>query len=133
VEVDKIVTWFKQHNMPLSVDNCGVLHYGNNQPNHNYHLNGHVMPSFRDLGVVLSNTAAYSEKCQALHLKAGRTANAIRRAFSLGARVLLWPAFLYYVLPSLMYCSSVWSPYLQADVFAVKHVQRKFTKSIRGL
>jgi hypothetical protein len=136
VEVDKVVTWSKQHNMPLSVDKCGVLHYGNNQPNHSYHLNGHVMPtvtSFRDLGVVRSNTAAYSEQCQALRLKAGRTANAIRRAFSLGARELLWPAFQYYVLPSLMYCSSVWSPYLQADVFAVEHVQRKFTKSIRGL
>ncbi len=110
VEVDKVVTWSKQHNMPLSVDKCGVLHYGNNQPNHSYHLNGRVMPtvtSFRDLGVVRSNTAAYSEQCQALRLKAGRTANAIRRAFSLGARELLWPAFQYYVLPSLMYCLSV--------------------------
>jgi hypothetical protein len=66
VEVDKVVTWSKQHNMPLSVDKCGVLHYGNNQLNHSYHLNGHVMPtvtSFRDLGVVRSNTATYSEQC----------------------------------------------------------------------
>jgi hypothetical protein len=102
VEVDKVVTCSKQHNMPLSVDKCGVLHNGNNQPNHSYHLNRHVMPtlnSFRDLGVVRSNTAAYSEQCQALRLKAGRTANAIRRAFSLGARELLWPAFQYYDPP----------------------------------
>jgi hypothetical protein len=92
-----------------------------------------TVTSFRDLGVVRSNSAAYSDQCQALCLKAGRTANAFRRAFSLGARELLWPAFQYYVLPSLMYCSSVWSPYLQADVLAVEHVQRKFTKSILGL
>ena len=118
--------------MPLSVDKYGVLHYGNNLPNHSYHLNGHVMPtvtSFHDLGVVRSNTASCSEQYQALRLKAGRTPNAIRLAFSLGARKLLWRAFQYYV----MYCSSVWSPYLQADVCAVDNVQRKFTKSIRGL
>jgi hypothetical protein len=84
-------------------------------------------------GVVQGSVAAYSDRCQALCLKAERTASAIRRAFSFGAKELLWPAFQYYVLPSLMYCSSVRSPYLQADVFAVEHVQRKFTKSILGL
>jgi hypothetical protein len=42
----------------------GVLHYGNNQLNHSYHLNGHVMlltvSSFRDLSMIRSNTATYS-------------------------------------------------------------------------
>lgn len=49
--------------------------------------------SFRDIDVVRSNTAAYNEQCQALRVKVGRTVNAIRRAFILGARELLWPAF----------------------------------------
>jgi hypothetical protein len=53
----------------------GVLHNGNNQPNHSYHLNGHVMPnvpSFRDLGMIRSNIATYSEQCQVLRLKVGK-------------------------------------------------------------
>jgi hypothetical protein len=113
VEVDKVVTWFKQHNIPLSIDKCGVLHYGNNQPHHNCQLNGHVMPtviSFHDLGVVCINTA--SEQCRALCVKAGKTANDIHACVLSWCQEAAWPSFQSCVLSSLKYCSSVWSPYL---------------------
>ena len=57
----------------------------------------------------------------------------IRCVFHSGHQKLLWPAFTYYVLPTLTYCSPVWCPSLQRDIIAVENVQRRFSKKIRGL
>ena len=57
----------------------------------------------------------------------------IRHTFRSRHRNLLWPAFLYYVLPILTYCSQVWNPFLQRNILLLERIQRSFTKRIRGL
>ena len=56
----------------------------------------------------------------------------IRHIFPSGHQNLLWPAFQIYVLPILLYCSPLWSPFLKRDIDAVEVVQRAFTKRIYG-
>ena len=42
-------------------------------------------------------------------------------------------AFKTYVRPLLEYNSSVWSPHLLRDINSIERVQRRFTKSLRGM
>ena len=58
---------------------------------------------------------------------------ALRHAFRSTSPVLLWPAFQYYILPILMYCSPSWNPSLKKDIDIVERIQRSFTKRLRGM
>ena len=84
-----------------------------------------------DLGIVRTASALYSDLCYSKASKAAKTA--IRRIFRTRARELLWPAFQYYVLPIINYCSPVWSPILISDITIVERVQRRYTKRVRRL
>ena len=134
--IDIVANWAEAHHMPISIEKSGVMHCGRNQPNHEYMLCGHpmaCMDKIVDLGVIRSLNSSYSDQCQAVATKAMRTANVIRRCFCTGAPKLLWPAFQSYVSPLLMYCSPVWTPNNQRDIAILERVQRRFTKSIRGM
>jgi ribonuclease P/MRP protein subunit RPP40 len=135
-EIDKVANWAEQNSMPLSVQKSAVMHCGKRQPYHNYILSKQPMAtadSITDLGVIRTTAPKYSEHCQAVALKAAKTANAICRAFRCRAKELMWPAFSIYVLPIITYCSPVWNPAQQCDIAAIERVQRKFTKRISGL
>ena len=122
--------------MPISVEKSVVMHCGNNQPNYTDTLYGRDIPivdCYTDLGVVGPHTSDFTAQCRAVAAKAGKTATVIRHVFNRGARELLWPAFQYYVLPTLMYCAPVWGSYLQADIQLLERVQRRYTKFISGL
>ena len=47
-------------------------------------------------------------------------------------RVLLNKAFCTYVHPILEYCSPVWSPHFKYLITKIEHVQRYFTKRLKG-
>jgi len=41
--------------------------------------------------------------------------------------------FIVYVRPILEYCSVVWNPFLLKDITAIKKLQIRFTKRLRGM
>jgi hypothetical protein len=73
--LDGIATWTMVRQMALTIDKCGVLHGGRNQPNHRYHIHSSPMPSltsFKDLGVLRSADGLYNEQCAAVVSKANK-------------------------------------------------------------
>jgi hypothetical protein len=55
--------WSRDWLLPLNFDKCGVLHIGNTNPKHTYHINGKELASFdnyRDLGVTVSFDLSWS-------------------------------------------------------------------------
>jgi len=135
-DIDQVVQWSEAHEMPLSIEKCGVLHCGKNQPFHQYNLGGQPLPivdELTDLGVVRTADSTCTRQCQAVAAKATRAACAIRRAFQRKYKQLMWPAFTRYVLPIVMYCAPAWSPTACNDINAIEKIQRRFTKAIRGL
>jgi hypothetical protein len=71
-EINAVIQWADEHNMPLSEEKCGVMHCGNNQPNYAYNIRGKIMTvydSFTDLGVLRTNDG-YESYCHAVSVKA---------------------------------------------------------------
>jgi hypothetical protein len=135
-EVDKIVSWSDSHGMALSLDKTVVMHCGYHQPLHDYYIGSTKLQTadyFADLGVRRTACGSYAGHCDVLAAKAARISGAIRRTFRSRSRELLWPAFVYYVLPVLMYLSQAWSPKLKKDIAVLERIQRRFTKRIAGL
>ena len=62
-DIDVVCDWSDENNMSLSTEKCLVVHCGNNQPNHAYHLHGFPLKNvhdFRDLGVQRSSNGGYA-------------------------------------------------------------------------
>lgn len=135
-EVDSVVDWSNEHDMPLSIEKCLVMHCGRSQPNFAYNMHGSTINcavAVKDLGVLRSSNFGYEGHYQAVAAKANRMAGIIRHSFQLKCPQLLWPAFQQYVAPTLMYNSPAWRPYLRKDIALIERVQRRYTKCIRGL
>ena len=135
-ELSAITNWSDEHEMPLSIDKCGVMHCGHNQPNHVYYIHGSIIQSidqFKDLGVIRSQDASYSGHCESVVNKANKMAGLLRRVFKSRSKEMMWPAFIYYVLPTLTYCSPAWHPKQKGNINLLENVQRRYTKRIRGL
>ena len=139
-EINVVVDWSKENHTPLSAPKCGVLHCGVQPSPHKYVIEGTAMPSidtFTDLGVrrtgAVMHSDHYREHYEHVVSAAAKKIGFLRQAFRSRARELMWPAFMTYVLPSLMYCSPAWNPSLQRDIQAIENVQRRYTKHIRGL
>jgi Reverse transcriptase (RNA-dependent DNA polymerase)/Endonuclease-reverse transcriptase len=135
-EIDTLADWSAEHDMPLSIEKCAVLHCGNGQQNFNYKIGDVFIPvvnSLVDLGLQRSSSCGYEGHCDMVASKASKLAGAIRRSFQLRVPQLLWPAFQAYVVPILMYGASAWNPSLQCDIDRIERVQQRFTKSIPEL
>ena len=66
----------------------------------------------------MDSSLKFSQHCNKLCAKAG---------------VVLTKAFVIFVRPLLEYCSQIWSPRLQKDIYNIERVQRSFTKRLPGL
>ena len=87
----------------------------------------------KDLGVMRSAGYGYEGQCQTIAAKANRVAGMIRHSFKQKFLQLLWPAFQYYVAPTLLYCSPAWRPYLCKDIKLLERIQKRYTKRMNGL
>ena len=121
--------------MSLSVEKCDVLHGGTKQPLLEYVIKDAVLQTFdtvKDIGIIRLASGSYSDHCRAVASKANSIAGAILHIFLNSSPKLLWPAFQSFVLPILMYGSSLWNPTLVKDTQCIERVQRRFTKRLRG-
>jgi ribonucleases P/MRP protein subunit RPP40 len=128
--------WSRDNRMPLSLEKCSVLHRGRNNPCHVYSLCGQpMMPGevFVDLGITRSNDCAYSQHITSVITRGRRAAGAILHAFSSRDCDILWPAFVAYVKPIVMYGSCVWNPPWIGQIQQLEKIQRRFTKKLNGL
>jgi ribonucleases P/MRP protein subunit RPP40 len=128
--------WAVNHRMTVSVVKSGVLHCGADNPERPYDLDGRPLPKLeqlKDLGVLRSTTATYSDHINSLVPACNRLCGALQRVFRSREPRLLWSAFQTYVKPKIMYAAPVWSPFLKNDVTAVERVQRRFTKRLAGM
>lgn len=129
--VNIVNDWSLDHQMPLSIDKCLVLHCGMYNPRHSYSLGHQSLPAstqFKDLGVLRCTSSRYNEHIAHLSASGLRLAGIILRTFRSRDYNLLWSAFNAYVKPKLIYASPVWSPIFKYEISMLERVQRRFSK-----
>ncbi len=91
-DINTVVDWAEQHNMPLSEDKCNVLHCGKHQLNRARILKSKPLATtttITDLGVTRSSDFISTEQCTNVATKTARAAFSIRRTFGFGSKKLL--------------------------------------------
>ena len=132
----KFEKWSQIWKMPLNVEKCKVVHYGNNNPNIEHLLFGKKLTSSteeKDLGVLFNKDMSVTNQC----LKASKSANKVlgiisRNIFSRDS-VIMINLYKSLVRPILDYCNQIWKPYLIKDIKILEKPQKRFTKMVKGL
>ena len=132
------MSWSLLWQLPLSLEKCNVLtfHSKCNPVEFDYTLANHPLVRMGNviyLGILMASKLHFSAHITNLCNTARSRTAIVLKCFQSRDCHLLYKAFITYVRPLLEYCSSVWSPYRLEDIRKIESIQRKFTKSLRGL
>jgi hypothetical protein len=135
-DINQLVNWSHKWQLKFNADKCKVIHYGSNNPNTPYTLNGMRIEDSKlekDLGVSFDNNLKFSPHVGNIVAKANSRLAIIKRTMhDLSPEVFL-PLYKSLVRPLLEYCSPVWSPMLKKDQIEIEKVQRRATKLVKSI
>ena len=121
--------------MVFNADKCKVLHFGHNNGQVHYVMDGNILESVeeeRELGIIIQKNLKVDKQCA----KAAKTANSvlctIRRSFINKGVDIILPLYNSLVRPRLKYCVQAWSPFLRKDIEMLEKVQKRATRMIDG-
>ena len=83
VALDSLIEWCKDWGMQLHPDKCIVMHFGKNNPEHDYYIDGAKLTKAegtRDLGVFITNDCDPSKHIDNIAKKAHVVLSQLRRA-----------------------------------------------------
>jgi len=83
-------------------------------------------------GIIVDSSLKFDKHISLIVHKAMNRSRLILKCFHSGDRVLLTTTSCIYVRPILEYCSLVWSPHFKYLITKIEHVQRYFTKRLKG-
>ena len=102
--------------------------------NSQYIVNDHIInesPSYKDLGIIFTNSLSWRKHYEMISSKAYKSLGLLCRVFKDShcpqARKSLYISL---VRSKLLYCSTLWRPYLLKDIELIEKVQRRATKFI---
>ena len=134
--IDSVLKWSKDWQMDFNVMKCKVVHFGRNNQNHNYTMDGQSLEASKaekDVGVIISNDLKPSLQCAAAAKKANMTLGRMARAVSYRDRNVWLRLYQVYVRPQLEYAVQAWSPWLAKDIKLLENVQRRAVRMTSGL
>ena len=135
-DLNKCAEWAKLWSMEFHPDKCKVLHFGSNNKQQCYHMNGQNIASpgeEKDLGVTLTNTLKWETHVSNCVKKGNRMVGMIKKTFSYMNQDMFLCLYKALVRPMLEYCTEVWNPHLEKDIKALENVQRRATKLVPQL
>ena len=135
--VNTVFDWSTKWQLPIAPSKCSVLPIGCLNNNFSYTVSGDLLlphvDSARNLGVWFTSDINFHTHCNMIVKTANQRVAWLKKVFCTGDPTILISAFKAYVRPILEYASPVWSPHLLGDIDHIESVQRRFTKSLRGL
>ena len=122
--------------MKFNVKNCKVIHFGNNNVENEYFMNGkklEIVTEEKDLGVWTDKTMKPSKQCETAANTANRILGQISRAFHYRKKSNLVPLYKTFVRPKLEYAVAAWNPWLGKDIAILERVQERLIKMISNV
>ncbi|CAM4522288.1 unnamed protein product [Lepidochelys olivacea] len=134
--LDDLVNWSNSNRMKFNSEKCKVMHLGINNKNFSYKLGTHqleVTEEEKDLGVLVDHRMTMNHQCDIAVKKANAVLGCIGQGISSRDKEFLVPLYKALVRPHLEYCVRFWSPMFKKDEFKLEQVQRRATRTIRGM
>ena len=135
-DLNRCAEWEKKWNMEFHPDKCKILHFGTNNKQHSYNMNGHSIAPHseeKDLGVTITNSLKWETHVSNCVKKGNRMVGMIKKTFSYMNQDMFLCLYKALVRPMLEYCTEVWNPYLEKDIKALENVQRRATKLVPNI
>ena len=135
-DLERLYRWSTEWQMLFNITKCKVLHFGRNNANQIYYLNGirlEECDSERDLGVETMSNLKASTQCRNACAKSIKVLGMINRTVVFKDKEILLCLYKSLVRPLLEYCTPVWSPHYIQDKSLIERVQHRFTRMIRGM
>ena len=138
IDLKAIYKWAKNNNMNFNNTKFELLRYGYisdlKQKTCYYDPDGIPIPekdNIRDLGVIMSNSGAFSEHINRVCQSARDMCSWILRTFKSRSPELMKTTWKSLVLPILDYCSQLWCPTKQGLIKQLESIQQSFTRKIQ--
>lgn len=132
-DLDKLMKWSSEWQLPFNVSKCKIMHYGNNNPEFVYRINDYhldIVDHEKDLGVTFDNKLRFTKHINNIVAKANSRLGIIRRNFTNLTPTVFLPIYKSLVRPLLEYCSCIWNPALKMDYNDIEKIQRRATKLV---
>ena len=129
-DLDSLATWEKTWGMEFHPQKCSVLSVTRSRSpfNFRYKLKGHTLESTdssKYLGINLSSNLTWKLHIDKMTKKANSVLGFLRRNLHHASSETKANAYITLVRPHLEYCSTVWNPYHQDDIYKIEMVQRR--------
>ena len=138
-DLNNIYEWAEKNNMEFNSLKFEVLRYGRDEAlkiftNYlsSYSTVIDQKSSVRDLGVIMSADASFTEHINHVVDTAKKTISAILRTFKSRDPQLMITLWKCVVLPKLEYCSQLWSPTKKQDIVNLELLQKNYLRKISG-
>jgi hypothetical protein len=114
--------------MQFNVKKCKVMHFGRNNPQHDYFMAGEKLQKVddeRDIGITVTKNVKSSAQCSKAAATARSVLGQISRSFYYRDKNTFVKLYVTYVRPHLEFCTPVWSPLDQSRPGLYKECSKK--------
>ena len=132
--------WIKflngRHRTKCNHSKCETLHFGTNlgtNPKLQHHLSGSPIPpveKLRDLGLLVDQHLTFHYHTEYVSKKCIQWVALLFKTIISCSHQLYIDAFQTYILPTLLYCSQLYSLNSASNLCALETIQRKFTRRL---
>ena len=132
-DLNSLINWTINNHLSFNLSKLLFMSF-HRKFNSQYIINDHIInesPSCKDLGIIFTNSLSWRKHYEMISSKAYKSLGLLRRVFKDShcpqARKSLCISLVRY---KLLYCSTLWRPYLLKDIELIEKVQRRATKFI---